>query len=124
VLSVNDLQVVGRSVLWGDSLPAALARVHRTKGAFISGLGYSKDQDTRAVGQVYDIIDWINRSAEKMTILDEKGLGIEAALRGGKLSESAIIRFKQSGDRFVDEPWGVTSEWLGYMGRPSNSGIS
>lgn len=114
VLSVADLAGAGRSVLRGRALPASLTRIHRTSGAFVSGLGYSEGDTRPIVRSASDITQWINASAHQITRLDEMGLGVERALADHRLSESAVIRFTQIGESFVDEAWGVSREQLGY----------
>jgi hypothetical protein len=116
VLSVADLKAAGRQVLRSRDMPVALTRVHRTRGAFISGLGYTKGERDPVVQSADDIGEWLNASPYRMNELDEAGLGIEAALLQGQMKESAMIRFRQTADSFEDAGWGVTRKHLGYAG--------
>lgn len=113
-LSVDDLTNMGRGVLRGRSLPYALARIRKTNGAFISGLGYSDDANTKPVQSATDIIDWMNKSEHAISSLDEAGLGIESSFMANSLTETGGVRFKQTGVQFEDEVWGVSRKQLGY----------
>lgn len=120
VLSVADLEKVGRSVLRGRTLPSVLSRIHLTKGAFVSGLGYTKGYAEGDAAPIVrgasDIVDWMNASAHRMTLSDEYGVGIEDALTDGKLAESTAIRFKQIGETFVDDTWDISRQQLSFVG--------
>jgi hypothetical protein len=107
VLSAADLARAGRAILRAESLPPALTRIHRTRGAFVSGTGYTGMGDTKSVEDVRDIVDWLNAFMSNMNLADEMGFGIESALRDHRLEESAVIQFRQTGNQFSDPAWGV-----------------
>jgi hypothetical protein len=111
-LSVNDLKNMGRGVLRARSLPDALVRIHKTKGAFISGLGYLDDANAKAVRSADDIIEWINKSEQVISELDESGIGIAASFMAGAHPETGIVKFKQTGAQFEDQLWGVSRKQL------------
>ncbi len=113
-LNVDDLGNMGRGVLRARSLPDALVRIHRTKGAFISGLGYLDDANAKPVRSAGDIIDWMNKSRRVISELDEAGIGIAANFMARTHSGTSIVKFKQTGAQFEDRLWGVSREQLSY----------
>jgi hypothetical protein len=110
VLGANDLAQAGRAVLRATSLPVTFSRVHQTKGAFVSGLAYADVPHPKPVESAADIVNWINTAAKGMSTVDEMGLGIEVALQTHGSQESAIVKFRQTGEQFSDPDWGVSRE--------------
>jgi hypothetical protein len=102
---------------------AALTRLHRTKGAFISGLSYSDDANAKVVQSPFDIVDWLNKSGGVISELDESGIGIAASFLAGPRSESSMFRFRQTGDQFTDERWEISRRQLGYVERTPPPGV-
>jgi hypothetical protein len=113
VLNVDTLSALGHSVLRGRSLPPALLRIHRTQGAFVSGVGMRDDAAAPVVRSADDIIRWMNESEHQISRLDEVGLGIEASLLGAS-REIEGLRFRQTGECFRDALWGVSRAQLRY----------
>jgi FRG domain len=116
VLGVDDLMRSGRSLLRGSDLPPELARIHRTQGAFISGIGVHDAVGHRpapVVESAADIVEWLNASEHKITYMEEGGLGVEESLATGRFTESSEVRFRQTGERFEDPVWGVSRSHLG-----------
>jgi hypothetical protein len=104
-LNVDDLTSMGRGVLRTHSLPDALVRIHKTKGSFISGLGYSNDANAKPVRSAMDIVDWMNKSEHAISQLDEAGTGIAASFMRSEHQETGILKFRQTGVQFEDRLW-------------------
>jgi hypothetical protein len=112
ILSVEDLSSMGRGVLRSRDLPECLTRIHRTKGAFVSGLKYSDKSNEKLVTSAVDIVDWLNREAQ-FSELTEFGLGIWEDFLASPRTETAVIRFRQTGDEFSDDVWNINRSYLG-----------